>query len=200
MSRKFDTGVAPYFPPQSTVAGVMRQVLYALLPGIIAYTWFFGPGILVQILLAVIFALLFETLMLKARKQPLKPFLGDWSAVVTAVLFALCLPPLAPWWVALVGMLFAIVVAKHLYGGLGQNMFNPAMVGYVVVLISFPFPRPHRWMQSVPVSHPATWCPKPGNHLFSGILVVWVGNGSRTCMRLVDSGCCGAGSSVGMCR
>jgi electron transport complex protein RnfD len=138
MSRKFDTGAAPYFPPQTTVAGVMRQVLYALLPGIIAYTWFFGPGILIQILLAVIFALLFETLMLKARKQPLKPFLGDWSAVVTAVLFALCLPPLAPWWVALVGMLFAIVVAKHLYGGLGQNMFNPAMVGYVVVLISFP--------------------------------------------------------------
>jgi len=72
------------------------------------------------------------------RKLPLKRFLGDWSAVVTAVLFALCLPPLAPWWIALVGMLFAIVVAKHLYGGLGQNMFNPAMVGYVVVLISFP--------------------------------------------------------------
>ena len=138
MSRKFDTGAAPHFPPQSTVAGVMRQVLYALLPGIIAYTWFFGPGILVQILLAVIFALFFEALMLRARKQPLKRFLGDWSAVVTAVLFALCLPPLAPWWVALVGMLFAIVVAKHLYGGLGQNMFNPAMVGYVVVLISFP--------------------------------------------------------------
>ena len=138
MSRKFDTGAAPHFPPQSTVAGVMRQVLYALLPGIIAYTWFFGPGVLVQILLAVVFALLFESLMLKARKQPLKQFLGDWSAVITAVLFALCLPPLAPWWVALVGMLFAIVVAKHLYGGLGQNMFNPAMVGYVVVLISFP--------------------------------------------------------------
>ena len=138
MSRKFDPGVAPHFPPQLTVTGVMQQVLYALLPGIIAYTWFFGPGMLVQILLAVIFALLFETLMLKVRKLPLKRFLGDWSAVVTAVLFALCLPPLAPWWIALVGMLFAIVVAKHLYGGLGQNMFNPAMVGYVVVLISFP--------------------------------------------------------------
>ena len=138
MSRKFDPGVAPHFPPKLTVTSVMQQVLYALLPGIIAYTWFFGPGILVQILLAVIFAVLFETLMLKVRKQPLKWFLGDWSAVVTAVLFALCLPPLAPWWIALVGMLFAIVVAKHLYGGLGQNMFNPAMVGYVVVLISFP--------------------------------------------------------------
>ena len=138
MSRKFDPGVAPHFPPKLSVTGVMQEVLYALLPGIIAYTWFFGPGILVQILLAVIFALLFETLMLKVRKLPLKRFLGDWSAVVTAVLFALCLPPLAPWWIALVGMLFAIVVAKHLYGGLGQNMFNPAMVGYVVVLISFP--------------------------------------------------------------
>ncbi len=138
MSRKFDPGVAPHFPPKLSVTGVMQEVLYALLPGIIAYTWFFGPGILVQILLAVIFALLFETLMLKVRKLPLQRFLGDWSAVVTAVLFALCLPPLAPWWIALVGMLFAIVVAKHLYGGLGQNMFNPAMVGYVVVLISFP--------------------------------------------------------------
>ena len=138
MSRKFDPGVAPHFSPKMTVTGVMQQVFYALLPGIIAYTWFFGPGILVQITLAVIFALLFETLMLKVRKLPLKLFLGDWSAVVTAVLFALCLPPLAPWWIALVGMLFAIVVAKHLYGGLGQNMFNPAMVGYVVVLISFP--------------------------------------------------------------
>ena len=83
-------------------------------------------------------ALLFEALMLKARKQPLKLFLGDWSAVVTAVLFALCLPPLAPWWIALIGMLFAMVVAKHLYGGLGQNVFNPAMVAYVVVLVSFP--------------------------------------------------------------
>jgi electron transport complex protein RnfD len=138
MSRTFDTGAAPHVPPQATVASVMQQVLYALLPGITAYVWFFGPGILVQILLAVIFALFFEAFMLKARKQPLKQSLGDWSAVVTGVLFALCLPPLAPWWVALVGMLFAIVVAKHLYGGLGQNMFNPAMVGYVVVLISFP--------------------------------------------------------------
>lgn len=138
MTRDFDTGGAPHFSPHSTVAGVMQQVLIALLPGIIAYIWFFGPGILVQILLAVTFALLFEALMLKMRKQSLRLFLGDWSAVVTAVLFALCLPPLAPWWIALVGMLFAIVVAKHLYGGLGQNLVNPAMAGYVVVLISFP--------------------------------------------------------------
>jgi electron transport complex protein RnfD len=138
MSRKFDTGGAPHFPPQSTVASVMLQVMFALIPGVAAHVWFFGPGILVQIALACCFALLFEILMLKARKKPLGIFLGDFSAIVTALLFALCLPPLAPWWITLVGMFFAIVVAKHLYGGLGHNMFNPAMVAYVVVLISFP--------------------------------------------------------------
>jgi electron transport complex protein RnfD len=138
MSRNFDTGSAPHFPPHTTVAGVMRQVLYALLPGVLAHVWYFGPGIVVQILLSITFAIVFEALMLKARRQPLPMFLGDFSAVVTAVLFALCLPPLAPWWVSLIGMLFAIVVAKHLYGGLGQSVFNPAMVGYVVVLICFP--------------------------------------------------------------
>jgi electron transport complex protein RnfD len=116
----------------------MLQVIYALLPAIAAHAWFFGPGILFQILLAVFFAIGFEALMLKIRKKPMRLFLGDFSAVTTAILFALCVPPLAPWWVALFGMLFAIVVAKHLYGGLGHNMFNPAMVGYVVVLISFP--------------------------------------------------------------
>jgi len=138
VSRSFDTGGAPHFPPHTSVSAVMLQVIYALVPAIAAHVWFFGPGILVQIILAVFFALGFEALMLRIRKKPLKLFLGDFSAVTTAILFALCIPPLAPWWVALFGMLFAIVVAKHLYGGLGHNMFNPAMVGYVVVLISFP--------------------------------------------------------------
>ncbi|MGH8034344.1 MAG: RnfABCDGE type electron transport complex subunit D, partial [Lysobacterales bacterium] len=138
MNRKFDRGSAPHIPSAVTVGGVMRQVLYALCPGILAYTWFFGLGVLVQIALAVLCALIFEALMLKARGQPPGLYLGDCSALVTAVLFALCLPPLAPWWVACLGMFFAIVVAKHLYGGLGHNVFNPAMVGYVVVLISFP--------------------------------------------------------------
>lgn len=129
---------APHFPPINTVAGVMQQVLWALVPGIAAHVWFFGPGILFQIALATGFALGFEALMLKARGKPLKPFVSDCSAVVTAVLFALSVPPLAPWWVALTGMLFAIVVAKHLYGGLGYNLFNPAMVGFAAVIIAFP--------------------------------------------------------------
>ena len=76
--------------------------------------------------------------MLAARGKPLALHLGDYSAVVTAWLLAVALPPLAPWWLTTIGVLSAIVVAKHLYGGLGYNPFNPAMVGYVVLLISFP--------------------------------------------------------------
>jgi len=138
VSRRFDTGGAPHYPPPTTVSGVMRQVLFALAPAIAAHAWYFGPGMLVQIAVACAFALAFEAVMLRLRGKPLKVYLGDFSAVVTAVLFALCIPPLAPWWIAATGMFFAIVVAKHLYGGLGHNLFNPAMVGYVVALISFP--------------------------------------------------------------
>jgi Na+-translocating ferredoxin:NAD+ oxidoreductase subunit D len=154
-ARRFGTGPAPHMPPQTTVAGVMRQVLYALVPGIAAHAWFFGPGIFIQIVLASVFALGFEAVMLRLRDQPLALFLGDYSAVVTAVLFALCIPPLAPWWIALVAMGFAIVIAKHLYGGLGQNVFNPAMVGYVVVLVSFP----QEMTQWLPPREIATYSP-----------------------------------------
>jgi electron transport complex protein RnfD len=138
VSRQFETAGAPHLPPQITVRRVMLQVIFALLPGIAAYAWYFGPGILLQILLAVAFALAWEAASLAVRRKPIRLFVGDLSAVVTAILFALCVPPLAPWWIALLGMFFAIVIAKHLFGGLGHNLFNPAMVGYAVVLISFP--------------------------------------------------------------
>ena len=135
---KFELSGAPYQPPATSVGGVMRQVLYALVPAVAAHLWFFGPGILFQLVLATGFAVSFEAVMLKLRKRPLKLFLSDYSAVVTGVLFALCVPPLAPWWITAIGMLFAIVIAKHLYGGLGYNLFNPAMVGFAAVIIAFP--------------------------------------------------------------
>ncbi|MDX1380985.1 MAG: electron transport complex subunit RsxD [Xanthomonadales bacterium] len=163
MSRRFDTGGAPHYPPPTTVAGVMRQVLFALAPAIAAHAWYFGPGILVQIAVASGFALAFEAAMLRLRRKPLGLFLGDFSAVVTAVLFALCVPPLAPWWIAATGMFFAIVVAKHLYGGLGHNPFNPAMVGYVVALISFPVAMTS-WLLPAPL---AEFQPGLGDTLFS---------------------------------
>jgi electron transport complex protein RnfD len=155
MTRTFDTTPGPHRPPDRTVRNIMASVLLALVPGIVAHTVFFGPGVLIQIVLASIFALAFETLMLYLRGRPLAPFLADYSAIVAAVLFALCIPPLAPWWVSAVAMFFAIVVAKHLYGGLGHNVFNPAMVGYVVVLISFPLEMT-QWLEPRPL---ADWTP-----------------------------------------
>jgi len=129
---------SPFILDRTSVTQVMAWVLAALLSGIAVYVWLFGPGILVTLSLASVTALAAEAAMLKARGYPLKPFLTDLSAIVTAWLLALSLPSLAPWWLIVTGTLFAIVVAKHLYGGLGQNIFNPAMVGYAVLIVSFP--------------------------------------------------------------
>lgn len=130
------SAVAP--PVARSVRRTMAKVLVALVPGVVVQVGFFGPGVLIQIVLAVVFALAFEAAMLRLRARPLRPFLTDLSAPLTAVLFALCLPPLAPWWIAAIGMAAAIVLAKQLFGGLGHNLFNPAMVGLAVVLLCFP--------------------------------------------------------------
>ncbi|MDM7322761.1 MAG: RnfABCDGE type electron transport complex subunit D, partial [Gammaproteobacteria bacterium] len=135
---RFKTTTSPHITPNSEVSRLMRQVLLALVPGTLAAIWFFGWGVLINILLAVAAGLAAEALMLALRRRPLRPFLLDGSVIVTAWLLAVCLPPLAPWWLPVVGIVFAVVVAKHLYGGLGYNLFNPAMVGYVILLISFP--------------------------------------------------------------
>jgi len=132
------TATSPHVKAPVTVATVMMQVLLALVPGVIAYVWFFGWGVVINIAIAMSTAVLAEALMLRVRGQPVRQFATDGSALVTATLLALAIPPTAMWWVTVIGVLFAIVVAKHLYGGLGYNPFNPAMVGYVVLLISFP--------------------------------------------------------------
>lgn len=129
---------SPHLHAATSVNRVMTQVIYALIPGILVSIWCFGTGVLIQCLLAVLFALIVEALMLFLRKKPLRLFLFDGSAVVTALLFALCLSPYTPVWVNFSGICFAIIVAKHLYGGIGNNVFNPAMAGYVFVLLCFP--------------------------------------------------------------
>lgn len=131
---------SPHTTGSNRTTQVMLTVALATLPGLAALVWFFGAGPLINVLLAIGFALMLEALVLKVRKRPVIFFLRDGSALVTGLLLGLALPPLAPWWLVFVGVLFAIVVAKHLYGGLGFNPFNPAMVGYVVLLISFPVP------------------------------------------------------------
>jgi len=129
---------SPHGPRTSRVDWIMLQVLAALVPGIIAMTWYFGWGLLINIGLAVLFALAAEGAVLRARGRPVIPTLKDYSAVVTAVLFAIAVPPTLPWWLSLIGMVFAIVLVKQLYGGLGYNPFNPAMAAYVLLLISYP--------------------------------------------------------------
>lgn len=134
---------SPLISKSDSVSAIMLKVLLALLPGIVLYVWYFGPAILVSITLASLTALGTEALMLKLRDRPIMPFLKDNSALLTAWLLALSIPPLAPWWMVVVGTAFAIAIAKHLYGGLGNNMFNPAMVGYAVLIISFPAQMTH---------------------------------------------------------
>lgn len=135
----FNTSVSPHVHSELTVSNLMRQVLYALIPGIILYVYFFGWGIVINLMLTSVTALSCEAFILKMRERPLRPFLTDGSILVTAWLLALAIPPLLPWWMTVIGTAFAVIFAKHLYGGLGFNPFNPAMVGYVVLLISFPF-------------------------------------------------------------
>ena len=135
---RFDTTAAPHAPPVTSIPVVMRRVLYALIPGILAHVWFFGAGLLINLVIACAAGLAAEGLCLRLRNQPVRSFLSDSSVLVTAFLLAFCIPPLAPWWLITVGMFAAVVLAKHAYGGLGFNPFNPAMVGYVFLLISFP--------------------------------------------------------------
>jgi len=135
---EFRTYSSPHLPGSGSVPLMMRQVLLALLPGIACAGWFFGWGVLNNLLLAGCTALAAEAAMLAVRRRPVTDTLLDGSALLTGVLLALALPPLTPWWIPVAGSLFAIVIAKQLYGGLGYNPFNPAMIGYVVLLISFP--------------------------------------------------------------
>jgi electron transport complex protein RnfD len=129
---------SPYISEAPSVSAIMLKVMLALVPAIAAYVWVYGGGILVTLALASLTAIVTEALMLKLRDRPVRLFITDGSALVTAWLLALALPPLAPWWLIVLGTAIAIVVAKQIYGGLGNNPFNPAMVGYAALLISFP--------------------------------------------------------------
>lgn len=135
---RFATAGAPHYPPRTSIAATMRQVHYALVPAALAYVWFFGFGFVINLVVAAAVAIGSEAAVLRLRGRPVRPFVTDWSAALTAVLLAFALPPLTPWWVTAVGAMFAIVFAKHLFGGIGFNPFNPAMAGYVLLLIAFP--------------------------------------------------------------
>ena len=128
----------PFVVAGFSVQRVMLQVLLALLPVAIVQLWLYGPGTLQLLAVASVTALGSEALALRLRRRAPRPFLSDGSVLVTAALLALALPPTLPWWLVAFGTVVAVLLGKHAYGGLGQNPFNPAMVGYAVLLVSFP--------------------------------------------------------------
>jgi len=134
------------FNPNRSVSRIMLEVWLATLPGFIALIYVWGWGHLIIALLAVSAAMASEAFILALRRRPVLPRLQDGSAALTGWLLALCLPSLAPWWIPVVGASLAIILAKQLFGGLGQNPFNPAMVGYAICIVAFPLPMTLHWV------------------------------------------------------
>jgi electron transport complex protein RnfD len=116
----------------------MFTVLLAMTPATVFNLYLFGWPAIMLFTVTVGSCVLIEAGCLALVNKPVIPTLGDYSAVLTGWLLALSLPPWAPWWIGVIGAVFAIAMAKHSFGGLGQNVFNPAMVGRTVLLISFP--------------------------------------------------------------
>ena len=144
----FMSASSPHTHQRRDTASVMQWVIMATLPGFLALSYFFGWGTLINVVLASATALVCEALALSMRGRAISFYLKDCSALVTAILLGLALPPYAPWWLVVVGTATAIILAKQLYGGLGLNPFNPAMIGYVVLLISFPVEMT-RWINPI---------------------------------------------------
>lgn len=138
----------------------MKLVLLATVPGMLMLFWLYGWGVLINLILAAATALAVEAAVLQLRKQPVKPTVSDGSALVSATLLALALPPYCPWWLTVSAAAFGLFFGKHLYGGVGKNPFNPAMLGFALVLVMFPQQMTH-W----PASH--------GMDLFAGLQQVF---------------------------
>ena len=135
---EFPIAPSPHVIAGYSVPRVMYQVLLALVPVLAVQVYLFGPGPLGLVAVACVTALACEALALALRRRSSQAALRDGSVLVTAVLLALAVPPLLPWWLLAFGTAVAVLIGKHAYGGLGQNPFNPAMVGYAVLLVSFP--------------------------------------------------------------
>ena len=128
----------PFIHSGDSTPALMRLVLLSLLPGLVVKAWFSGPSLLLMLLFVVIAALLLEAACVSIRGRAPLAALGDGSALLSALLLTLSLPAETPWWTALAAIAFAIVLVKQAFGGLGQNLFNPAMAGYAFALLAFP--------------------------------------------------------------
>ncbi|HGM5552500.1 TPA: RnfABCDGE type electron transport complex subunit D [Pseudomonas putida] len=129
--------------PDDRLQQAMKRVLLATLPGLLALFWFYGWGVLINLILAASTALLIEAGVARLRRQPMQPTLSDGSALVSATLLAAALPPYCPWWLTVTAVASGLLFGKHLYGGIGKNPFNPAMLGFALAMLLFPQPMTH---------------------------------------------------------
>ncbi|WP_034446540.1 RnfABCDGE type electron transport complex subunit D [Butyrivibrio sp. AE2032] len=126
----------PHVRSKTTTSNIMMWVIIALLPTTGYGIYNFGLNALIIVLLSVASCVLTEFLYEKALKKPVT--VGDFSAAVTGLLLALNLPSTVPWWIPVLGGIFAIIMVKQIFGGLGQNFMNPALGGRCFLVISFP--------------------------------------------------------------
>ena len=132
--------------PILNTSNLMLQVIFGLTLGVALQFYFYGWGVIYQITLALLTGIAAEILFLKIRNKSID-VVKDNSAALTAILLAISIPSIAPWWIVVLGTSFAIIFGKQLYGGLGSNPLNPAMLGYAFLLISFPLEMT-RWTSS----------------------------------------------------
>lgn len=139
MSQSFGMPVAaPHTTTTNSPTRIMTLVMLALAPATLYGFWIYGWPAVYLWVVTVASAMFGEAFCLRLLDRKVKPVLGDGSAALTGWLLAVTLPPWAPWWIGVFGGLFATVLGKQIFGGLGQNLFNPAMVARVALLISFP--------------------------------------------------------------
>ncbi len=129
---------SPYAHSGTLTSRIMLWVMGAMLPAMGAELYYFGYGVAIQASLALALAWGLEMMVAKWRRKPVFFYAKDFSGSLTALILAMAIPPYAPYWLILIGVGMAILLGKQVYGGLGQNVFNPAMVGFAVLLISFP--------------------------------------------------------------
>lgn len=144
MDKKIFVSSSPHFNFKCSTRMIMGTVLIALLPEIVMGIVLFGLAALIRILVSVASCVLFEFIFQKVTKQ--KVVISNLSACVTGVMMALVCPPTAPVWIFVVGAAVAMVVAKGLFGGIGSNVFNPALTGRAFMFISFPAAMGASWM------------------------------------------------------
>ncbi len=150
---------SPHFKSNETSQGMMRDVIIALLPAFVASVWIFGPRALLVNVISVVSCVLFEYITRKILKRD--NTIKDLSAVVTGLLLAFNLPSTIPLWMIPIGAFVAIVVVKQFFGGIGQNFVNPALMGRIILMVSFAGPMsnwvtPYNWNETVDVVTTAT--------------------------------------------